>query len=236
MIEVDGLAKHLGNTSVLRGLSFSIPENCIAGLLGPNGAGKTTTIKVLTTLLSPSSGRATICGFDTVDEATEVRKRLGYLPEDPPLYNDLKVIDQLKLSAGLHRLKGQALNSALNSAIEKCHLQQVSKSYIYKLSKGFRQRVGIAQSILHNPKVIILDEPTNGLDPIQLVEARSIIRSLAEHSTVLFSSHLLQEVVEICSRVILIAHGEKLFDTELGQNSGRTELEQQFVQAVRGQK
>ena len=239
MIEVSNLTKQLGNNKVLQGLSFSIPANCIAGLLGPNGAGKTTTIKVLSTLLGPTGGSVSIDGYDTVNSAFDVRKRLGYLPEDPPLYNELTVLEQLKLAGGLQGLRGEKLSKAINKAVEKCQLQEVLKTDVFKLSKGFRQRVGIAQSILHDPKVIILDEPTNGLDPIQLVQARTIIRSLAESSTVLFSSHLLQEVVEICSRVILIAEGKKLFEAELeqsssGQTSSRQELERRFIEAVQG--
>ena len=234
MIQVHDLTKQLGNTRVLKGLGFNIPEKCVTGLLGPNGAGKTTTIKILATLLTPTSGSAIIDGQDTIEQAHEVRKILGYLPEDPPLYSELTVLEQLKLSGGLYGLSGDSLSAAIKSSLERCHLGEVSKQYIFKLSKGFRQRVGIAQTILHNPKVVILDEPTNGLDPLQLIEARSIIRSLAETATVIFSSHLLQEVVEVCSKVILIAHGEKLLETELDKSSDRQVLEKQFVQAVQG--
>ncbi len=235
MINVQELTKQLGNTEVLRGLSFDIPERSVTGLLGPNGAGKTTTIKILGTLLSPTSGRVTINGFDSVESAAEIREILGFLPEDPPVYNELTVTQQLELVGGLYHLSGTKLRSSINESIEKCQLGEVSKKYISKLSKGFRQRVGIAQTILHNPKVIILDEPTNGLDPIQLVEARSIIKSLAESATVIFSSHLLQEIVEVCSKVILISNGQKLFEAELNQSSGRQALEQQFIDAVKGQ-
>jgi ABC-2 type transport system ATP-binding protein len=234
VIQVHELTKQLGNTRVLKGLSFNIPEKCITGLLGPNGAGKTTTIKILSTLLSPTSGSVIIDGLDTVEQAHEVRKRLGFLPEDPPLYSELTVLEQLRLSGGLYQLSGEKLTAAINSSLERCQLGDVAKQYIFKLSKGFRQRVGIAQAILHNPKVVILDEPTNGLDPIQLVEARSVIRSLSETATVIFSSHLLQEVVEVCSKVILIAHGEKLLETELDQSADRPLLEKQFIQAVQG--
>lgn len=234
MIRVDELSKQLGNKRVLNELSFSIPERTIAGLLGPNGAGKTTTIKILTTLLSPTAGRVTIDGFDSVEQADEIRRLLGFLPEDPALYSELTVTEQLRLSGGLYKLSGQKLSRAISSSIERCQLGEVSKQCIFKLSKGFRQRVGIAQAILHDPKVVILDEPTNGLDPIQLVEARSIIRSLSETATVIFSSHLLQEVVEVCSKVILIAHGKKLFEAELDQKAGREALENQFINAVKG--
>ena len=236
MIEVRDLTKCLGKTEILRGISFTLPERCIAGLLGPNGAGKTTTIKVLATLLSPTNGTVSVAGYDVSEAPREVRQRLGYLPEDPPLYEELTVEEQLRLAGGLHGLRGARLKSAMAAAIERCQLQSVHSKMIAKLSKGFRQRVGIAQTILHEPRVIILDEPTNGLDPLQLVEARAIIRSLAESATVLFSSHLLQEVVEVCSRVILIAHGEKLFESEIGSNLGREELERNFVQAVRGER
>ena len=234
MIIVQQLSKQLGITRVLDELSFSIPEKCVTGLLGPNGAGKTTTIKILSTLFSPTSGRVTIDGLDTVEKSHEVRKLLGFLPEDPPLYSELTVTEQLRLSGGLYNISGEKLNAAVRSSIERCQLGEVSKKHIFKLSKGFKQRVGIAQTILHNPKVIILDEPTNGLDPIQLIEARNLIRSLAETSTVLFSSHLLQEVVEVCSKVILIAQGKKLFEGELAQKTGIEALENQFIQAVKG--
>lgn len=234
MICVDKLSKQLGDTRVLNELSFAISQRTIVGLLGPNGAGKTTTIKILATLLSPTAGSVVIDGFDSVEQAEDIRKILGFLPEDPPLYSELTVTEQLRLSGGLHKLSGQKLSLAIGSSIERCHLGDVAKQYIFKLSKGFRQRVGIAQAILHNPKVVILDEPTNGLDPIQLVEARTIIRSLSETATVIFSTHLLQEVVEVCSKVILIARGEKLFEGELEQKGGREALENQFINAVKG--
>lgn len=234
MIQVDRLTKQLGDTKVLKGISFSMPERAVTGLLGPNGAGKTTTIKILATLLAPTSGSVLIDGLDIVEQAHEIRAKIGYLPEDPPLYKELTVLEQLKLSGALYGLSGKKLNLAIRSSLERCQLGDVSNQFIFKLSKGFQQRVGIAQTILHNPTVVILDEPTNGLDPLQLIEARGIIHSLAETATVMFSSHLMQEVVEVCSKVVLIAGGEKLLESDLDRSTGREILEKQFVQAISG--
>lgn len=232
MISVQNLTKRISDVPVIKGLSFEISTRSVVGLLGPNGAGKTTTIRILTTLLSPSSGRALISGFDTVEAAPEVRKRLGYLPEHPPLYLEMRVHDYLKTCGQLRELSGAKLISAIERVSQICQIESVLPRFIGHLSKGFRQRVGIAQAIIHEPEVVILDEPTSGLDPIQLIETRRLIKSLGESATVLLSSHLLTDIIETCSRAVLIAGGELRFDGAISDLENAKALEDKFLTSV----
>lgn len=234
MIICESISKRLGSIQALKEVSFQIPECRVTGLLGPNGAGKSTTLRILTTLLTPDSGRALVGGYDTSINPQAVRASLGYLPEHPPLYRELRVKEYLEIAGELHGLRGAGLKEAIERTLGQCKLEGVPKRIIKELSKGFQQRVGIAQAILHKPQIIILDEPTSGLDPIQLVEMRELICNLGKFHTVVFSSHILQEVVETCSQVILLVDGEKQLDADISQLSNVAELEKKFLESVAG--
>jgi len=203
-ISVEGLTKHYGTQKAVDGISFKA-EPGVLGFLGPNGAGKSTTMKMLTGFIPQTSGIASVCGFDTVKQTLEVRKRIGYLPENNPLYTDMYVKEALAFVASIHQLHNPAQRIA--EVIEQTGLQPEQHKKIGQLSKGYRQRVGIAQAILHNPEVLILDEPTSGLDPNQLVGIRQLIRSLGATKTVVLSTHIMQEVEATCSRVVIINRG-----------------------------
>jgi ABC-2 type transport system ATP-binding protein len=207
MIEVEGLTKRYGRATAVDGVSFRVEKGEVLGFLGPNGAGKTTTMRILTCYLPPTEGAARVAGHDVFKEPIEVKKRVGYLPETPPLYPDMTVRDYLDFCA---KIKGVAPNergARIGDAIEKCRVGEVRTTLIGKLSKGYRQRVGLAQAILHNPDVLILDEPTAGLDPKQIIETRELIRGLAGSHTVVLSTHILPEVSMTCGRVVIINKG-----------------------------
>jgi ABC-2 type transport system ATP-binding protein len=207
MIEVEGLTKRYGRATAVDGVSFRVEKGEVLGFLGPNGAGKTTTMRILTCYLPPTEGSARVAGHDVFKEPIEVKKRVGYLPETPPLYPDMTVRDYLDFCA---KIKGVAPNergARIGDAIEKCRVGEVRTTLIGKLSKGYRQRVGLAQAILHNPDVLILDEPTAGLDPKQIIETRELIRGLAGSHTVILSTHILPEVSMTCGRVVIINKG-----------------------------
>lgn len=208
MIQVEGLTKHYGEVRALDGISFQVQQGEIVGLLGPNGAGKSTTMKILTCFMPPSSGTARVAGYDIFDEPLEVKRRVGYLPEEPPVYTELTVEEYLAYAGRLRGLSGAELKAARARTLEKCGLTDVGGRLIGNLSKGFRQRVGLAQALIHNPSVLILDEPTIGLDPAQIIEIRSIIRELAREHTVILSTHILPEVTATCQRVIIISEGK----------------------------
>jgi ABC-2 type transport system ATP-binding protein len=207
MIEVSGLTKLYGQRTAINDLNFHIKEGEIVGFLGPNGAGKSTTMKILTGFMPASFGTAKIAGFDVFDHAIDVKRNVGYLPENPPVYLEMVVEEYLMFAARLHDVPNAKLKSAVASAVERTGLTQVHKRIIGNLSKGFRQRVGIAQALVHSPKVLILDEPTVGLDPVQIIEIRELIKSLAGHHTVILSSHILPEVTATCQRIIVINKG-----------------------------
>lgn len=217
MIKVENLKKSYGNTLALRGVSFDVGEGEIVGLLGPNGAGKTTTIKILTGYLHPDEGKVQIDGLDVLTQPREVQARIGYLPENTPLYPDMSVQNYLRLMADMRGIPSDEQPALLSEAIIATGLAQHRARPIAQLSKGLRQRVGLAQAILHRPKLLILDEPTVGLDPTQIVEIRNLIRRLAEHSTILFSSHILSEVQAVCDRVIIVINGEIKTDARLAE-------------------
>lgn len=205
-IEVSEITKHYGQQKALDQVSFAVGEGSITGFLGPNGAGKSTMMKILTCFIPQSSGTAKVCGFDVYENSYEVKQKVGYLPEHNPLYLDMYVKEYLAFAAGIHKLKNIEQKVKEMIAITGLTLEQRKK--IGALSKGYRQRVGLAQALIHNPKVLILDEPTTGLDPNQLVEIRALIKELGKEKTVLFSTHILQEVKAVCDNIIIINKGK----------------------------
>lgn len=220
MIEVEHLTKNYGPRSAVKDLSFQINQGEVVGFLGPNGAGKTTTMNILTCILPATEGKARVCGFDTFDQSMEIRKVIGYLPETPPLYQDMGVADFLKFAAGLRHVPKNKITAAVDRVLERCGLGDVRNRIIGRLSKGYQQRVGLAQAMIHDPKILILDEPTVGLDPIQIIEIRKLIQELGTAHTILLSSHILPEVTQICQRVIIINEGEIVaMDTLDGLNA-----------------
>lgn len=217
MIEVNNLTKSYGEVDALRGISCSIQAGEIVGLLGPNGAGKTTTIKTLTGYLQPGSGTVTIDGMDVLTHPREVQATIGYLPESAPLYPELSVQGYLRMMANLRKIPASEQVSHISDAVRATGLTEHLARPISELSKGYRQRVGLAQAILHRPNLLILDEPTVGLDPTQIVEIRKLIRRLAQDSTILFSTHILSEVEALCDRVIILINGEIRADARLSE-------------------
>jgi ABC-2 type transport system ATP-binding protein len=205
-IEVQNLRKDYGNFEALRDVSFEVQKGEILGFLGPNGAGKTTTMRILTGFMPPSSGTARIAGFDVFSQSIEVRKRIGYLPETVPLYTEMSVWDYLDFAARLRGVKER--DAAIERAMDMTNISERADTLIGKLSKGFRQRVGIAQALVHQPEVLILDEPTIGLDPKQIIDIRNLIKSLAGEHTVILSTHILPEVSQTCTRVLIINDGK----------------------------
>jgi ABC-2 type transport system ATP-binding protein len=206
MIQVEGLTKDYGSRRAVENLTFHTEKGEIVGFLGPNGAGKTTTMRILCGYMPPTSGTARVAGFDVVDESLAVRKRVGYLPETVPLYHDMTVFDYLKYMADLRHV--QDVEDRVDEVIETVHMQDRAFSHISSLSKGMRQRIGLAQAIVHKPEVLILDEPTIGLDPAQIVDVRNLIRELGKERTVLLSTHILSEAQQICNRVLIINKGK----------------------------
>lgn len=205
MIKVNGLVKDYGARRALNSISFDANQGEIVGFLGPNGAGKTTTMRILTGYMPPTDGEIIVAGYDVVEESLEVRKRVGYLPETVPLYNDMTALDYLKFMAELRQIPNT--EDRAYETLESVNLQDRANSFIGNFSKGMKQRVGLAQALLHRPEVIILDEPTIGLDPAQVVEIRNVIREIGKDRTVLFSTHILSEAQQICDRVLIINKG-----------------------------
>jgi ABC-2 type transport system ATP-binding protein len=224
MIDVKDLTKSYGPVEALRGVSFHVDSGEIIGLLGPNGAGKTTMMKVLTGYLQPTSGTAEVDGLDVVSQAREVQQRIGYLPENAPLYPELSVQAYLKMIADLRQIPEEDQPEMLSRAVRAANLGGYLTRPIGQLSKGYRQRVGLAQAIVHRPKLLILDEPTIGLDPTQIVEVRHLIRRLAVRSTVLLSTHILSEVEAVCDRVIILINGELRADARLADLEASTDV------------
>ena len=208
MIEVENLSKSYGPREAIKNLSFQIKKGEVVGFLGPNGAGKSTTMNILSCIMPASSGTAKICGFDIFEQSLEIRKLIGYLPETPPLYSDMVVTDFLAFASRLRNISSRETPLAVERVIEQCSLKEVKNRIIGRLSKGYQQRVGIAQALVHNPDILILDEPTIGLDPIQIIEIRKLIQDLASSHTIILSSHILPEITQICKRVIIISDGE----------------------------
>jgi ABC-2 type transport system ATP-binding protein len=208
MITVNGLTKKYAHTTAVDQISFEVQKGQIVGFLGPNGAGKTTTMRMLTCFLTPTGGTATVAGYDILEQPLEVKKRIGYLPETPPVYPEMRIAEYLSFVGQLKGLSGQELRTRVDYACERCAVADVRDKIIGKLSKGYRQRVGLAQAIIHNPDVLILDEPTAGLDPKQINETRDLIKSLAGDHTIILSTHILPEVSQTCEQVIIINKGK----------------------------
>lgn len=205
MIRVEGLTKDFGIRRAIDHLDFHANQGEILGFLGPNGAGKTTTMRILAGFMPPTEGKAEVAGFDVVEQSLEVRKRIGYLPETVPLYADMSVYDYLTFMASLRRIPKP--ETRIDEVIEQLHLEERAFSFIGRLSKGYRQRVGLAQALLHQPEVLILDEPTIGLDPAQIIEVRNLIREVGKNRTVMLSTHILSEAQQVCNRVLIINEG-----------------------------
>jgi ABC-2 type transport system ATP-binding protein len=229
MIESRGLSKFYGEFAATRDVSFQVPRGQVCAFLGPNGAGKSTTMKMLTGFLSPSSGEAMIAGFNIADNRLAASEKLGYLPENGPLYVEMTPESLLRYMGEVRGLQGAALAERMDWVSGKCSLAEVWRKPISKLSRGFRQRVGMAHALLHDPEVLILDEPTSGLDPNQVQGVRDLILELSKNKTILLSTHILQEVRAVCSRVVLINNGRVVFDgdtSELGESE--VEMETAF--------
>jgi len=217
---VKGLTKQYGEQLAVNNISFEAKKGQIVGFLGPNGAGKSTTMKIATCYLSPTSGTVEICGYDVLTSPLDVRKNVGYLPEHNPLYLDMYVHEYLHFIGSLHLLKGAQNEKRVKEVVELCGLEREQRKKIGALSKGYRQRVGLAQALIHEPPVLILDEPTSALDPNQIVEVRNVIKQISKERTVLFSSHILQEVKALCDRVVIINFGKIVKDSPLDQLQG----------------
>src|SRR5579864_1240031 len=217
MITVSDLTKKYARTTAVDHISFQVEKGEIVGFLGPNGAGKTTTMRMLTCFLPPTSGTATVAGFDVLEQSFEVKKRIGYLPEAPPLYPEMRTVEYLQFVGNLKGLFGGELRNRIEYVCERCAISDVRDKLLGKLSKGYRQRVGLAQAIIHNPDVLILDEPTSGLDPKQINETRELIKSLAGDHTIILSTHILPEVEQTCEQVVIINKG-KLVATDSVSN------------------
>jgi ABC-2 type transport system ATP-binding protein len=235
MIEAIGLSKYYGNFAASRDVTFSINKGEVAAFLGPNGAGKSTTMKLLTGYLAPSAGTAKIAGFNMGTERLLGAERLGYLPENGPLYPDMSPRSLLTFFGNARGMTGVELQRRMDEVIQRCHLEAVIGKPIGKLSKGYRQRVGMAQALLHNPDVLILDEPTAGLDPNQIREVRRLIRELGETKTILLSTHILQEVEAMCNRVLFINEGRLVFDgTPHELAADQADFDERFHELSRG--
>lgn len=232
MIEVQQLSKSYGDYTAVSDVSFTASKGDVVGFLGPNGAGKTTTIRMLATYLPPSSGSAKIAGFDIVTQADEVRKRIGYLPENPPLYGEMTVFEYLTFIAEIKAVPRAAVKSRISEVMERCFITDVRNKLCQHLSRGYRQRVGLAQAIIHEPEVIILDEPTSGLDPRQIIEIRQLIQSLGKTHTVLLSTHILPEVSTVCNKVVIVSNGRVVIESLLNQLTREKSLEQIFLESV----
>ena len=228
MIEAKGLCKFYGPFAAVNEVSFTVPRRQVCAFLGPNGAGKSTTMKLLTGFLAPTHGSVRIAGHSMESARIEGSRHIGYLPENGPLYEEMTPRGALNYLAGARGLSSAQKKDRTAFVVEKCNLEEVWNKPISKLSRGFRQRVGMAQALLHDPDVLILDEPTSGLDPNQLVGIRKLIRELGDTKTVLLSTHILQEVEILCSRVILIDQGRIVFDDSIDQMGQREQMEQKF--------
>src|SRR5882672_1156040 len=222
-LTIQNLTKIYGQQKAVDNISFSVEAGEIVGFLGPNGAGKSTTMKIATGYLPPSGGRVVVGGFDVVERPMQVKKIVGYLPEHNPLYLDMFVHEYLHFIGGVYQIPSGLLKPRVTEIIEMCGLGQEQNKLIGALSKGYRQRVGLAQALIHNPQVLILDEPTTGLDPNQIIEIRKLIKEISRNKTVIFSTHIMQEVQALCDRVIIINHGKIVADDELKNLIGQQE-------------
>ncbi len=234
MIEVKELTRYYGETRAIHNVSFDVKKGEVLGLLGPNAAGKTTTMKILTCYMPPTSGSATVGGFDIWEQPMEIKQRIGYLPENPPLYNDLRVTEYLDFVSKVKGVPSDKRQAAIDTSIEKAALKSVQKQVIGSLSKGFRQRVGLAQALLNDPEILILDEPTVGLDPRQIIEIRELIKNLGGDHTIILSTHILPEVEMTCGRVVIINEGEVVAEDTPGNLTRRLKGSERTVLEVEG--
>ena len=234
MIEVSNLVKFYGDKRALGGISFTVNQGEILGLLGPNGAGKTTTMNIITGYLSATSGKVTINGYDILEQPELAKKNVGYLPELPPLFLDMTVYEYLEYVSELKKVPRDIKKKHVSEIMKMVHIGNVSGRLIHNLSKGYRQRVGIAQTLIGNPEVIILDEPTVGLDPNQVIEIRKLIASLSKKHTIIFSSHILSEVQAVCDRVIIINNGKIVADAPTMELSAQVEGNTHYLVTVEG--
>lgn len=232
MIEAKSLTKTYGEIHAVEDVSFRVDKGEILGFLGPNGAGKTTTMRMLTGALPPTSGTAVLSGFDILEQPLEVKKRIGYLPETPPLYLDLTVISFLKFVTKIKGIPSKERKERIDWAINRCGLTEVRNRLIGNLSKGFKQRVGLAQAIMNQPNVLILDEPTVGLDPKQIREIRSLIQELSKEHTIILSTHILPEVSMICNRATIINRGKIVLEGQVSELTKERSLEEVFVDLI----
>ncbi|MCI5071703.1 ABC transporter ATP-binding protein [bacterium] len=235
MIEAQHIYKVYGDITAVNDISFKVKKGEILGFLGANGAGKTTTMRIMTGSLQPSSGTALIAGYDILKEPMEVKRRIGYLPETPPVYFDFTVEAFLKFVAKVREIPSKLQKEQIEWAIEKCGLKQVAKRMIGNLSKGYKQRVGLAQAIVHKPDVLILDEPTVGLDPTQIREIRALIESLSQEHTIILSTHILPEVNMICDRAVFVHQGKIALEGSIKELTQNKTLEEVFVDVMLNQ-
>lgn len=236
MIEIKNLTKKFGQSVVLDDISFSVKKGEVLGFLGPNGAGKSTTMKIITSFWTPTTGSVQIDGLSVVGDSLKTRGKIGYLPENVPLYEDMRVYEYLKFVAEVRLIEQDKIKDAIKKAVKACGLQKVIKKPIDELSKGYRQRVGLAQAIIHEPDILILDEPTTGLDPNQIVEIRDLIKEIGKEKTIIFSTHILGEVSATCDRVIIINNGKIVAEgkpEELLQKAGGQEIIYVKIKGVR---
>jgi ABC-2 type transport system ATP-binding protein len=234
MIEVRNLTKAYGSFEAVKNISFSVATGQACGFLGPNGAGKTTTMRIITGYMPASSGTVSVDGFDVFEQSFEVRRRIGYLPEHPPLYLEMKVAAYLDHVARLKGVPRAEVRDSRDRVIAECSLERVAGRLCGHLSKGYRQRVGLAQALIHRPAVLILDEPTIGLDPAQIIEIRELIRTLATERTVILSTHILPEVAQICQKVVIINEGRVALESEIARFVGDSTLEAEYLKHVTG--
>jgi len=234
MIEVAHLHKRYGELSALNDVSFTTVPGQILGFLGPNGAGKTTTMRIITGFIPASEVTVRVQGFDVFEQSAEVRRRIGYLPENPPLYNDMLVVPYLRFAAKLRGMKRADIDAGVDRVLQTCSLSNVSGRLLGHLSKGFRQRVGLAQALIHDPPVLILDEPTNGLDPGQIDEMLAFIKSLAPNRTIVLSTHILAQVVAVCEKVVIISDGHLVVEDLLANLTRERRLDDAYKQAIAG--
>jgi ABC-2 type transport system ATP-binding protein len=232
MIDVQKLTKSYGEYRAVSEVSFTASKGQIVGFLGPNGAGKTTTMRMLVTYLPPTSGSALVAGYDIVTQSQEVRKRIGYLPENPPLYGEMTVQEYLRFVAEIKGIPRSVIRSKIEEVLERCFIGDVRKKLCQHLSRGYRQRVGLAQAIIHDPEVVILDEPTSGLDPKQIIDIRKLIKSLGESHCVILSTHILPEVSTVCDKVVIINRGRIVKESMLAELTREQSLEQVFIESV----
>ncbi len=230
-VRVSNLHKRFGSLHAVQGISFKLYQGEVLGFLGPNGAGKSTTMKMITGFMAPSAGDILVCGHDVQERPLEIKRRIGYLPEGAPTYGEMKVNEFLRFIGAVRRLRGPALHQAIDRTVRLVHLESVLQQTIETLSKGFKRRVGMAQAILHDPPVLIMDEPTDGLDPNQKHEVRELIRNMAEHKAIIISTHILEEVDAACTRAMIIANGKICFQgtpDELRARSKNANLDEAF--------